>query len=450
MLMNAAAAMLACWFLALPQAAPVLASAPFEADLDFLLQTIERRHPDYTHAHSRKEWDEVAAGIRARLQGLDANGFAVELLRLFRLLEDGHSDLFIPMTPLMQRTWKLRMEAFADGVHVTAAAPELAATVGGRVVALGGRPIEVVLHDADAFAWGDNSETRRRNALRLLSLADVHRTLGLASAPDESSITVTLADGTERRFELSAPGPAGSHDGRLPSGWSVARPPAAAETPLADRFPSKSWWFEPVEEGDTVYFQFNAVQDDSNETLAQFCARLFEYLDATEAQRLIIDLRRNHGGNSYLNQPLIHGLIRNERVNRPGHLFVLTSPDTFSAAVNAASDLERETQALFVGEPTGAGPNHFGDAELLTLPATRLPFYCSTVHWQKTDPRDVRRWILPDLVARPTFADRMAGRDAALEAALAADAATFEAQPPLTPVSRWGRSSQGARWPPAR
>jgi hypothetical protein len=36
----------------------------------------------------------------------------------------------------------------------------------------------------------------------------------------------------------------------------------------------------------------------------------------------------------------------------------LTSPQTFSAAMNFATRLERETDALFVGEPTGGAPNH--------------------------------------------------------------------------------------------
>jgi C-terminal processing protease CtpA/Prc len=192
------------------------------------------------------------------------------------------------------------------------------------------------------------------------------------------------------------------------------------------------------------------VQDDPNETLATFCTRLFDYIDEAEADRLVIDLRRNTGGNNYLNQPLIHALLRCERVNRPGHLFVLASPTTFSAAVNAASDLERETQALFVGEPTGAGPNHFGDAELIELPRTKLRVFVSTVRWQKSDPRDARRWILPDLPAPATFADFRAGRDAALEAALSADPAGWEGAAAIEPIRRWRRPNQSGRWPPSR
>jgi len=431
-------------------AAPAPTAADFASDLDFLLQKIEQVHPDFTRAHSREEWQQTVAAIRARLPQVDRNGFAVETLRLFRLLEDGHSDLFVPATPLVQRTWHVQMRQFAEGVFVTAAPAEFAAAVGGRVTQFGDRPIETALHDADAITWGDNPETRRRNALRLLGLVDVDRALGLLSGPDHGSFTVVDAGGKESRFELAQPLPAPTLDGTPPADWLVAGPKGDAQLPISARSPQKSWWFEALEDGGVVYFQFNAVVDDPGRTFASFCGELFDYIEEAQAERLVIDLRRNSGGNNYLNQPLIHGLIRCERVNRPGHLFVLTGPGTFSAAVNAASDLERETQALFVGEPTGAGANHFGDADLFTLPKTGLKFYCSTVRWQKSDPHDTRRWILPDLPAPATFADLLAGRDGALEAALSADPQLWESAPVLAPIGRWHRPSQAAPWPPRR
>ena len=72
-------------------------------------------------------------------------------------------------------------------------------------------------------------------------------------------------------------------------------------------------------------------------------------------------LRRNGGGNNYLPEPLRKRLLRS-RFNRPGGLYVMTSPMTFSAAQNPTTRLERDSFAIFVGEPTGGAPNHYGDA----------------------------------------------------------------------------------------
>ena len=61
----------------------------------------------------------------------------------------------------------------------------------------------------------------------------------------------------------------------------------------------------------------------------------------TSIARVVVDLRRNGGGDNYAGEALRHDLARS-RFNRPGGLYVLTSPQTFSAAQNFANRLERE------------------------------------------------------------------------------------------------------------
>src|SRR5262249_14338239 len=112
----------------------------------------------------------------------------------------------------------------------------------------------------------------------------------------------------------------------------------------------------------------------------------------------------------------------------------------FSAAQNFVNQAERWTQSLFVGEPTGSAPNHFGDAKPFTLPATKLSVIVATLRWQDSDPKDTRPWIRPDIEARETFADYVAGRDLALAAALAFRLpADFKA---TVPFKHWQRSTQ--------
>jgi hypothetical protein len=163
-------------------------------------------------------------------------------------------------------------------------------------------------------------------------------------------------------------------------------------------------------------------------------------VDSLGARRLILDLRGNGGGNNYLNQPLVHALIRRPELDRTGRLFVVVDRGTFSAAVSLAADLQRETHALFVGEPTGAAPNSPGDPAHVTLPASGLVVRISTVLWQGSDPRDPRTFIAPDLPALPTFADWLAHRDPALAAIEAYHPPEHPADPP--PNTRWGSREQ--------
>jgi hypothetical protein len=135
--------------------------------------------------------------------------------------------------------------------------------------------------------------------------------------------------------------------------------------------------------------------------------------------RLVVDLRWNNGGNTYLSMPLLHALIRSRKLNRPGSLFVIIGRGTFSAAQNTATFIERHTQAVFVGEPTGSSPNFVGEDNPTLLPYSKLPVSISDLYWQTSWPTDHRPWIAPLLYAPPSFELYRANRDPAMEAILA-------------------------------
>src|SRR5262249_59746035 len=140
----------------------------------------------------------------------------------------------------------------------------------------------------------------------------------------------------------------------------------------------------------------NAVANRPDEGLAAFCRRMMRLIRERGVEYLVIDLRRNGGGDGRLNRALIHELIRNVAINRRGHLFAIIGRGTFSAAVGAASDLERQTEAIFVGEPTCSGPNIAGQATPIRLPCSGLKFGCASLHIQGSVlSSDRRPWIAP-------------------------------------------------------
>jgi hypothetical protein len=115
--------------------------------------------------------------------------------------------------------------------------------------------------------------------------------------------------------------------------------------------------------------------------------------------------------------PLLHRLI-GSKVNLRGRLFVIIGRATFSAAQNLASYLDRHTEAIFVGEPTGSSPSFIGETVEFTLPYSKVRANVSDLFWQSTWPMDYRIWIAPTLYCPPTFAAFRANRDPALEAIL--------------------------------
>ena len=151
-------------------------------------------------------------------------------------------------------------------------------------------------------------------------------------------------------------------------------------------------------------------------------------------------------------QRLVHKIIATPAIDRPGHLYVLTSRITQSAGVTFAVKLEGEAYSIFVGEPLGAHPNFFNSSmgRHLTqaLPGTDLYFRIADKWIQNSDHQDDRSFLVPDIPVPLTYVDYASGKDPVLDAALHFDigeADQFfqdEGGRPLPLYFRWRRPSQ--------
>ncbi len=412
------------------------------ADIELLESTIQSTHPEPLRKRAREAWAPKLAALREHAGDLSDARFFFELSSLVALLQDGHTRLLPSLDGDASLWYPIRFECFADGLFVLAADKPYEALVGGRVVALGGRPIDEVLAAAASAVPGDNPVGAQTFLERLLDAPCFHEALGLGTG-GRSRIAVERPGGERRDMELERPEPGPPpFAGAWPSSWVRAESKPA----LRDRDPERPYFLESLEGERTLYVRIRRIEQDEKEKIVPFCKRVLAAADGG-AERLVLDIRGNGGGNNYLNQPIVHAVLQC-KLDEPGKLFVLIDGGTFSAAQNLASQLERETWALFVGSPTGSSPNHCGDAQRFTLPNSGFRLWCSTVRWQDSDPRDPRRWIYPDFPAPARYADFAAGRDAALELARTCKPEKLEGYDGVLPIAHWQRSTQKDVWPP--
>lgn len=204
-----------------------------------------------------------------------------------------------------------------------------------------------------------------------------------------------------------------------PRGWvCLPEVPDGGALPLYLRNTELPYWFEHLAEHRVLFLQCNEVRDHPVETFADFCDRAFDYIDHHDVERLVLDLRWNGGGNTFLSQTLLRHLVGSQKINVWGNLFVIIGRATFSAAQNTATAIERHTKAIFVGEPTGSRPNFIGESVPFELLFSKTRVNVSDLYWQTSWPSDRRPWIPPEVYAPPGFATYREGRDPALEAIL--------------------------------
>lgn len=405
-------------------AGPSLDPAAWRGDARFLAAAIDSIHPQPHVRYKAAAWDSAAADLERRLPTLRYAQAVAGFSRMLAMLDDGHSRLdqvrlashaepvLAPLAgPGFDRFYPVGLGVFSDGLWVVRTPATHADLLGMRVEAIDGHPVAEVVAALTPEIPEDSPMWTLEMLPAFLSVPGYLSAAGLCGPTDPLRLTLGGARGGARRDVALA---AAARDSTVR--WIEAD--AAVRTPLPPgrALPAPYAFADLDDSTHTVYARIREIGNEGRETLAEFTGRLYAHVDSIGARRLVIDLRGNGGGNGYLNQPLWHGVIRRPVLDRTGGTFVIVDRGTFSAAVALACDFERETHAVFVGEPTGGAPNSPGDPAHVTLPASGIVVRISTVLWSGSDPRDPRRFLAPDLPARLSFDDWLHHRDPALAA----------------------------------
>jgi hypothetical protein len=412
---------------AFPVSAPnALSVEQWRSDLHYLAEQIPKVHPHPFHSISRSDFEAAVARVDARIPTLSDHEVELELVRLVALLGEGHSRISLPgqpdpmsdvpeITPAKDPRFTfsrlpIRLYSFSDGLYVVGTARPFRSLLGARVEKIGGLPVADVLDAVKPLVNRDNEMGLRLVGPDLVTIPEVLQALHVGSNPER--VQFEFEEGTGNHVEsVLTPLSADSAADRADLEDLSRTPP-----PLYLRHANENFWNEYLAPTRTVYVGINVIDDMPSQSLAQFAQSLAKITASKPVEKLVIDLRRCHGGNNQLFRSLLLWLIRDSKINQPGKLFIVIGRATFSAAVNAAGDLEHLVNAISVGEPTGGAPSSWGDPKRVVLPNSGLIARISTVYWRDSSPDMSRPWIAPDIHVVESSADRALGRDPVMDA----------------------------------
>ena len=364
------------------------------SDLRLLLDAVMSVHPEPFGHCSLTTWRQAVRKLWLGLPEMTREARIVAYAELLALIGDGHTILRLPQVAEFTR-YPLQFQLCQDGLIITAIEESERWALGGKVLSLGDWPIPMAYARVRACVSSDNLMGERLRVAEALAIPQVAWFYGLTEPAHPLRIGVRGQDGEERVIKVAV---SSSPVMQLHS------PPPLANT----------WTYDPS--AAQMYVRYAQVRDEPTRSLAAFWMEVFQAIEEYKAEKLIIDVRANGGGDNRLNRSLVHAILRHDRINQWGRLFVLIGRKTFSAACNAVVELERHTRALFVGEPTGGRPNHYGETNLVHLPDCNATISISSLWWQFSDPFDDRPWVAPDIDAPLRSLDVLTGRDPALEA----------------------------------
>jgi hypothetical protein len=380
-------------------------------DLDGFLAELEMTHPEPFHGVSRADFVSAMEDLKAGIATIAPAGALVETMRLTALLSsqgrDGH-QFAIPHTNAEGPILPFRIYEFDDGVFITADHGERG-LVGARLVGIGGHSIGEVLAAVEPLVPRDGPATVPSFRPFFTLRTQVLEGLGLIA---QGAVEIDIEREGETESLIVDPISHAEFQAWGGQGGFTFLPDS--ETLIYRRSTETNFWMEDLEE-DVLYVRYSAVAMVGAGQTTELLER------AAVAERIVFDLRHNPGGNNRTYNLLL-GALQNEAVNQPGRLFLLTDRVTFSAASNLATEIEQTTDAVFVGEAMGGGLNFWNDVKFHPMPHLPVPMRIgvSTIYHQKSIPDDPRLTIDPDIDVPVLSSDYFSGRDAVLEAVLAA------------------------------
>ncbi|MEM9928978.1 MAG: hypothetical protein AAF840_04090, partial [Bacteroidota bacterium] len=423
--------LLTCLFSLCLVAQPQLSTEEWRADLRFLQETI---HNDYSFLFkktTKEAFDTEVEKLDAAIPTLASHEIVTGLARLVASFEYGHTSLRIGGETAGFHRLPINLYHFSDGLYVEGIHQDYAEALGAKVIAIEGTPIDEALAAIYPVIPAENEQYAKGYGLGYIDYPEILHAQGITDKL-KRDITFTLEkDGKTFATTLTAGKGIEIPDAygftKTEGEWRSVRP--ADKTPEYLDELGKIYYFKYLPEEKAVYVRYSQVMPDPAESIQDFYQRVFDFVEANEVDRLILDVRLNGGGNNFNNKTVVTGIIRSKKINQKGKFYVIIGRRTFSAAQNLINELHNYTNAIFVGEPSSENINFYGDNRPVTLPNSKLTARLSWAWWQDKPQWQGGKWMAPQVAVDLSFADYLNNEDPVLSKALSFDAENFIPDP---------------------
>jgi hypothetical protein len=417
-------------------------SAPqsFRSDFRLLRDTLEKLHPSLYRYHSKEYMDRLFDSCERSISDtMTVSSFFTLASYAVTAIGDGHANVRLPKPLLNDYLTKTDLfPAIVMFIHDRAfiyCCKQSPGLDGTELLSIDGRPMNVTINECFLYVPTDGFIRSRKNW----------------EIPEFFPILYQILYGAKVKFTVTCKTPAGAE---------------IQEVLTADR--PKNFVCQPPFSRPTRYLELHYTNDTiailtirtfydeflntTGESFSRFLDSAFTDIRARGIKKLLIDGRRNQGGNdqngallySYLSDSPFRYYAELRTVKGPltvdqhpclalqqpnplhydGKVWFLMDGRSFSATAEFAAIARSHKRGLFIGEETGGGyeGNTSGDESMVTLPISQLTCRIPLVRYDlAVQPPSLRgRGIIPDIPVYPDIADLIAHKDSQIDAAIIA------------------------------
>lgn len=360
----------------------------WEEDINLVLEKLWQVYPDAEERLNKDVIQNAAGQLKEDLPNLSHEEAIIRLQALLALTGEGSNGIYPFQDALNYDMLPIKAYWFADGLFVCDAKSPYEHLIGEQIVAVNDVSLDVLWSKLRELLSGDNDQQKRGSATYTWQIAPWLAYLTETALGADA--TISLGNG---QSETVAFQPNSSYL------ELVRKLPSYRSTPMSGQsHPNENYWMEYLPEQRTLFIQFLAIRDNADgPKFKAFVQQIADQLDQGNVDKVVIDNRYGGGGNGFKLKPLTDLLRDNENINQRGRLFVFTGRGTRGTVQELTSILELNTKAIFIGEPTGEGPNGVGDIKAVTLPNSGVNVWLVHTFWPTSWPEDPRETIQPEI-----------------------------------------------------
>jgi len=375
-------------------------------DVDSLYSELPQRHKNLYFRLNEVDFLENIQTLKRKVPRLNDAEIKVQIARIIASVGDAHTSINMSLYYLCA----LEFYWFSDGIYAVNTSKADEDLLYKRLTHIDGMEIKQVIDMLGTIISHENQSFLK--SLLPKYLPAIELLYGLKIAHKVEGLTFTVEDDKGNRqdcFVKSYPFKEAMEKLRA-NQIHITR----NKLPFYRRNADQNYWQEYIEACKTIYFNYHTCREMADESVQDFGNRLMHFIETSSAEKLVIDLRNNTGGNSALLDPFIETLAKCKKLNQTGKLFVILGRDTFSSALLNAYALKNKTKAILVGEPSGGKPNCYGEVQRFTLKNSGF-VVCYSTKYYKLIADDLMPSLFPDVEKGLTMQNYLDNEDPCLD-----------------------------------
>ncbi|MBK9732503.1 MAG: hypothetical protein IPO83_14715 [Chitinophagaceae bacterium] len=377
---------------------PLSQKHDYKSDIDYFSSHLISGHKNLFANISKVAFDSLINDLKNRAGVLTQEEFIVELFRINARIADEHTRI----DPGFENIFPFRFEYFDEGLAIILADSLSSKYLSCRVLAIDHHQVQEVISKLSSILKKDNPSFIKFWMAYYCNKPQLLYGLGLIENQQQASFRLLTATGDT----ITAIVPS------IPVNKVTTLVKAEPLNHILPYMRDDFYWYQYDTTHNTMYFDYAKCSEDDKLSFNDFNTNIFREIELRKPSKLVVDLRFNGGGNSSVLHPFLKN-IKGNYLNTKGKLYVLVGRKTFSSALMNAVDFVKNTNAIIVGEPTGANINHFGEVKSFQLPDSKITVYYSTKFWNNWPGHNGP--LVPDIAVSHSYFDFLNGKDEAME-----------------------------------